>query len=274
MKKILVPIDFSADSVNALEHAISFANIIEADVRMIHVKRSKNFEMPFYFKDFDLVVGKSLDDFMNILIEKYKGQLKTKLDYKIREGNVFKEITNQAKYDDAYLIIMGTHGASGFEELMIGSNAFRVVSNAPCPIITIRNGFEHKELKNVVMPIDFSKETRQKVPFVTELARFFGATVHVIGVAEISSVDITSKINTYCTQVEEYLKEKGVKCTKEVLVGSNITDITIEYGKKVNAELITIMTDQLTNAAFWLGPYAQQMVNHSPIPVLSIRSQS
>ncbi|MBI5541537.1 MAG: universal stress protein [Bacteroidia bacterium] len=273
MKKILVPIDFSADSVNALEHAISFANIIEADVRMIHVKRSKNFEMPFYFKDFDMVVGKSLDDFMNILIEKYKGKIKTKLDYKIREGNVFKEITNQAKYDDAYLIIMGTHGASGFEELMIGSNAFRVVSNAPCPIITIRNGFEHKDLKNVVMPIDFSKETRQKVPFVTELARFFGATVHVIGVAEISSVDITSKINTYCTQVEEYLKEKGVNCTKEVLVGSNITDITIDYAKKVNAELITIMTDQLTNAAFWLGPYAQQMVNHSPIPVLSIRSQ-
>ena len=80
MKKILVPIDFSADSVNALEHAISFANVIGADVRMMHVKKSKNFEMPFYFKDFNMVVGKSLEDFMDILIEKYKGLLKNKLD--------------------------------------------------------------------------------------------------------------------------------------------------------------------------------------------------
>jgi nucleotide-binding universal stress UspA family protein len=274
MKKILVPIDFSADSVNALEHAISFANVIGADVRMMHVKKSKNFEMPFYFKDFNMVVGKSLEDFMDILIEKYKGLLKNKLDYKIREGNVFKEITNQAKYDDSYLIIMGTHGASGFEEMWIGSNAFRVVSNAPCPIITIRNGYERNILKNIVMPIDSSLSTRQKVPFVTELARFFGATVHILGVSEISSADVTAKITTYCTQVEEYLKEKGVNCTKNVLVGSNITDLTIEYAKTVDAELITIMTDQLTNAAFWLGPYAQQMVNHASIPVLSIRSQN
>jgi nucleotide-binding universal stress UspA family protein len=124
------------------------------------------------------------------------------------------------------------------------------------------------------MPIDSSLSTRQKVPFVTELARFFGATVHILGVSEISSADVTAKITTYCTQVEEYLKEKGVNCTKNVLVGSNITDLTIEYAKTVDAELITIMTDQLTNAAFWLGPYAQQMVNHASIPVLSIRSQN
>lgn len=274
MKNILVPIDFSADSINALEHAIAFSNIIGANVRMIHVKKSKNFEIPFYFKDFDLVIGKSLDDFMNILIEKYKGEVKNQLDYKIREGNIYKEITNQAKYDDAYLIIMGTHGVSGFEELWIGSNAFRVVSNAPCPIITIRNGYEHTKLKNIVLPIDSSPDTRQKVPFVTELAKFFNATVHVVGVTEFTDLNITNKVTKYCTQVEEYLKEKGVNCTKKMINGSNITDLTIEYSNEVKAELIAIMTEQVKNTVFWLGPYAQQMVNHSPIPVLSIRSQN
>ena len=274
MKKILVPIDFSADSVNALELAISYANVIGANVRMIHVKKSKNFEIPFYFKDFDLVVGKSLDDFMNILVDKYKGEVKNMLDYKIREGNIYKEITNQAKYDDSYLIIMGTHGVSGFEELWIGSNAFKVVSNAPCPIITIRNGFVHKHLKNIVMPIDLSKDTRQKVPFVTEFAKFFNATVHVIGVSETSDIELISRITKYTSQVEEYLKEKDVPCTKTIFSGSNITDLTIDYATKVKAEMIAIMTEQVKNTAFWLGPYAQQMVNHSPIPVLSIHSQS
>lgn len=274
MKKILVPIDFSADSVNALEFAIALANKIDAEIRMIHVKKSKNFEIPFYFKDFDLAIGKSLDDFMKILIDKYKGTIKNQFDYKIREGNIFKEITNQAKYDDAYMIIMGTHGVSGFEELWIGSNAFRVVSNAPCPIITIRNGYSNFEISNIVMPIDLSKDSRYKVPFVTEFARFYGATVHVVGVSETSASDIIAKVNTYCTQVEEYMKEKGIKCVKAVLSGSNITDLTIEYSRKVNAELISIMTEQMQNNAFWLGPYAQQMVNHSPIPVLSIRVQN
>ncbi len=272
MKKILVPIDFSADSVNALEFAIALANKIDAEVRMIHVKKSKNFEIPFYFKDFDLAIGKSLDDFMKILIDKYKGVIKNQFDYKIREGNIFKEITNQAKYDDAYMIIMGTHGVSGFEELWIGSNAFRVVSNAPCPIVTIRNGFSNKAIENIVMPVDLSKDSRHKVPYVTELARYFNATVHIVGVSETSAPDIVAKINTYCSQVEEYLKEKGIPCVKEIITGSNITDLTIEYAKKVNAELISIMTEQMQNNAFWLGPYAQQMVNHSPIPVLSIRS--
>jgi len=274
MKKILVPIDFSADSINALELAISFANTIDANVRMIHVKKSKNFEVPFYFKDFDLVIGKSLDDFMNILVGKYKGELKNLLDYKIREGNIYKEITNQAKYDDSYLIVMGTHGVSGFEELWIGSNAFRVVSNSPCPIITIRNGFLSKQLQNIVMPIDISNDTRQKVPFVTELAKYFNATIHIVGVSEINDLELTSRIAKYCSQVEEYLKEKGVACTKTVLTGSNITDLTIGYANQVKAEMIAIMTEQITNTAFWLGPFAQQMVNHSPVPVLSIHSQN
>jgi nucleotide-binding universal stress UspA family protein len=274
MKKILVPIDFSADSINALELAISYANIIDANVRMIHVKKNKNFEMPFYFKDFDLVIGKSLDDFMNILIDKYKGEIKNQFDYKIREGNIYKEITNQAKYDDSYMIIMGTHGVSGFEELWIGSNAFRVVSNAPCPIITIRNGFLNKKLKNIVMPIDLSNDTRQKVPFVTELAKYFNATVHIIGVSETTDIELNSRITKYTTQVEEYLKEKKVNCTKTILTGANITDLTIEYANKVKAELVAIMTEQVKNTVFWLGPFAQQMVNHSPVPVLSIHSQS
>lgn len=272
MKNILVPIDFSADSINALEHAISFANIVNANITLIHVKKNKNFEMPFYFKDFNLAVGKSVEDFMEIIINKYKDKVKNKLDFKIRQGNVYKEITNQAKYDDAYLIVMGTHGVSGFEELWIGSNAFRVVSNAPCPIITIRNGFLHKKLKNIVMPIDLSTESRQKVPFVTELAKAFDATVNILGVSEFKSVEIKAKLKAYCSQVEEYLKEKGVKYNKNILVGSNIIDQTIEYANKVNSELIVIMTEQPTNVAFWLGPNAQQMVNHSPIPVLSFRN--
>lgn len=272
MKNILVPIDFSGDSVNALEHAINIANTVKATVRMIHVKKGKNFAAPFYFKDFYCYQCDTLEDYFEILIKKYTEKAKFGLDFKIREGSVFKEVCNQAKYDDAYMIVMGTHGISGFEELFAGSNAFKVVSNAPCPIITIRHGYLRTGITKIVLPIDLSEESRKKVPFVTEIAKIFKAEIHVVSVIEINAKDLITKLEKYSTQVCEYITKKNVKCHFESLIGKNITDITIEYATKIEAELIAIMTEQSENTAnIVMGAYAQQMVNHSPIPVMCNR---
>jgi nucleotide-binding universal stress UspA family protein len=105
MKTILVPIDFSADSINALEHAIIIANKVEASIRLIHVVKSKNFEAPFVINEFTSTLSNSIDDFMKRILEKYEKKVKGGMDFKIREGKIYREICNQAKYDDAYLII-------------------------------------------------------------------------------------------------------------------------------------------------------------------------
>jgi nucleotide-binding universal stress UspA family protein len=273
MKKILVPIDFSGDSINALEHAITIANTMGSDIRMVHVKKSKSFDVPFYYTDVNLTEGKSLEDFFKMIINKYKASFKGKFDYKIREGKIYREITNQAKYDDTDLIIMGTHGVSGFEELWMGSNAFRVVSNAPCPVMTIRKGCTRKVIKKIVLPIDLSSETRKKVPVAAELAAKFGATIHVLSIAESSAKSVAAKLQNYCGQVEEYLKERKIKVVRKDLVGSNKTDAIIKYATENKTDLICIMTEQTENEInLFLGDYAQQMVNHSSIPVLSVRS--
>jgi nucleotide-binding universal stress UspA family protein len=194
------------------------------------------------------------------------------MDYKIREGVVYKEITNQAKYDDAYLIVMGTHGISGFEEYFIGSNAYKVVSNAPCPVITVRNGYTKKSLNKIILPIDVSRESRQKVPVVAELATMFDAEIHTVAVRETNAKNIVDKLEAYSEQVCDYFANKKVKCHTESIFGENITEMTIEYAKGVDADLIAIMTEQSENPKnLLLGAYAQQMVNHSPIPVLSVR---
>jgi hypothetical protein len=70
-----------------------------------------------------------------------------------------------AKMTDADLIIAGTHGVTGFEQYWIGSNAYRIVSYAPCPVITVRFDFDFdNDIRNVVLPIDATPDTRQKVP--------------------------------------------------------------------------------------------------------------
>jgi nucleotide-binding universal stress UspA family protein len=273
MKKIIVPIDFSGDSLNALEHAMVIANKFKADVSMIHVKgKRSNYDDAFDFQDFNTVLSTSIKDYFELKVKKYKDALYGKLDYKIREGKIYIEIVNQAKYDDANLIVMGTHGVSGFEELWMGSNAYRVVSHSPCPVLTLRNDFNKKEFSKIVLPIDITKETRQKVPFVTELARAFNAEIYVVSISDTDKQSILRELEQYNQQVYEYITNKKVKCHTDNLLGANLTDITIDFAAKVDADLIAVMTEQTESAKnIFLGTYAQQMVNHSPFPVLSFR---
>ena len=270
MKTILVPIDFSADSINALEHAIKFANAVKANIRMVHVQKSKNFKVPKYFIDFERMYSNNVDDYFKVILEKYKPKIMLGFDYVVRNGKVYREIVEQAIKDDAYLIIIGTHGISGFEEFWIGSNSYRVVSNAECPVVTIRNGYLRKTIKKIVLPIDMTIESRQKTNLTVEIAKFFNSEIHVVSVKETNTPAVVEKIERYVVQTTEYIKKKGIKCVNDSLLGSNITESTIEYAISVDAELISIMTEQVSSTKnLWLGKYAQQMVNHSPIPVLS-----
>ncbi len=275
-KKIIeVPVDFSKSSLNALEYAIEFANRAEADLRLIYVKKHKDYEPDFMLEKYVLEGVKNLNELFERLIEKYKDKFKGDFDYKIREGNISEEVTNQAKYDDAFLIIMGTHGISGFQEMWIGSNAYRVVSTAPCPVLTVRPQFKFDGIKKIILPLDVTETTRQKVGITAYIASLFDAEVEVLGVRETDLPKVIETINKSIDWTCNVLEKKGIKYTKDFIKCDNITDCTIKYAQEHGGSLISIMTEQPTN--FWdviLGKYAQQMVNHSPIPVLSVRPKS
>jgi nucleotide-binding universal stress UspA family protein len=272
MRLILVPIDFSADSINALEHGIKFANKIDANVRMVHIMQNVNFEKPFYFRDLKDFEGKTAQDFMNLIMYRHQPKTVNTLDYTIVKGNVSREIIKIAKNDKVDFIMMGTHGTSGGDSYWVGSNAFKVVINAPCPVVTIRNGFIRKQLTKIVLPIDASKHTRKKVTITADVAELYNAEIYVVGVTETSFSKIIKKVETWVKQTTDYLDQRGIRNKAEMLKGSNITDMTIDYAKSINAELISIMTEQGQHPiSLLMGPYAQHMVNNSPIPVLTIR---
>ncbi len=276
MKHILVPIDFSNDSINALEHAIMIANYTNCGIRLIHVKRKNaDYDPSFNLRDFDEVLKSGVIDNFERTIQVYSKELNAKFDYRIREGRIYTEICHQAKYGDAEMIIMGTHGVSGFEERWVGSNAFRIVSNATVPVLTIRYSFPKRDIKRIVLPIDIDKESRQKVPLVAELALLFGAELHVLDIRQDNKVATRKTLNEYIDQVMTYLKRRKVKCVRESLKGNNLSDLVIEYALLCDADMITVMIENNERSVpFWAEPYAQQMVNHSPIPVLSIHPTS
>ena len=131
-----------------------------------------------------------------------------------------------------------------------------------------------RPLSRIVFPIDSTLETRQKATFTGYLAKIHEAEVHILRLYSTKVKVIRQNVNFYSSQVERYLDQEGIRYRIETIETGNLADAMISYSKEVDANLISIMTEQETTTSnLWMGPYAQQIVNHSPIPVLSIHSR-
>ena len=268
---ILVAVDFSECSINALEHGITIANKADAGIEMMFVVKPDSSKD--IFTEGAQTLSAMVKDKFEELVEKYQPKLgKNKLTYLVKQGKVYQEIISEADKKEVFLVIAGTHGSSGFEEFWMGSNANRIVSALRKPVITIRGGVSiSRDLEKIILPLDSTPETRQKVPFTAYMAKIFNAEVHILRVYTSNVEAVIRKVDSYAEQVVKHLEEENIHYVLESVHADNLTDSTIEYALKVNANLISIMTEQETTARnLLLGPYAQQMVNHSPIPVLSM----
>ncbi len=274
MKIILVPIDFSTGSINALDYAIQIANVLVCNLRIVHVMTGKNY--PIQIADHFGKIGEpALQECMNILIEEKKTAYTVPngvFDYKLRTGNVVKEITNQAKYDDATIIVVGTHGVSGFEDNWIGSNSYRLVSHSSCPVLTIRNEFKYNGIKRIIIPIDITQGSRLKVPAATGMAKVFHSDVFVVGLRESNYEFVFNRVRTAAKQVQKYVEDQlDIEVQLDMLSGSGITEKLIEYSRENKADLIIENLIHSSNPLDNLVNFsANHIVNNSVTPVLFI----
>jgi nucleotide-binding universal stress UspA family protein len=268
MKTIIVPIDFSDESLTGLNLALMLANKTGANIQMVHVigkKGSTNKEL--LEKEHQIAKMKFEDILQNC---KEKSKINCNLSYTIKEGKIFKEITSLAdEYKDS-LIVLSTHGESGFEELFIGGNAYKITSHSRNPVITLRGSKIPSNVDKIVLPLDITFQTREKVPYTVELAKLFQSEIHLLSVRLSNIKSFDKKLHQYAEQVAAYIEFQKIPCTVEHLQGDNLTDITLDYSRKVNADLISIMTEQEKSVSnLLLGSYAHQMINKALIPVLS-----
>ncbi|MDP4290005.1 MAG: universal stress protein [Bacteroidota bacterium] len=273
MKSFLVAIDFSNCSVNALMHAAQLAHLTNARIEMIWVNNPAKTKVSIEDYTSTELIDEINDQFKqlaNKLQDKYIG---LNVDYLIREGKVYKEVKQQALESSSQLIVAGTHGKTGLEKFWIGSNVYRIVSTAPCPVLTVRTGVNvNDRIDTIVMPIDSTMETREKVTITGEIAQAIHAKVVVLKLYSKNMIEVRDSVDIYAEQVVDYLREEGVEVDLDVERAANLTETTIDYAKRTNANLIVIMTEQekkVTN--FLIGNYAHQMINTSPLPVISVR---
>ncbi|NNC83027.1 MAG: universal stress protein [Flavobacteriales bacterium] len=253
---ILIPFDNSESARVALRTAVNLSQRFDARLTMVCVNSDDDLERK-----------------VKKIIEKIKRRTDKDVIYIRPSGRVFSEVVDAAKSLGSDLIIMGTHGTSGVQDFFIGSNAYRVVSSSPVPVLTMRESFIKDSFDRIVIPMDDSSESRQKIPMVKKMASYFQSRVYVLATSKWDDEDTQNRVTRYSEQAVEMLTEQGIECKMSSHFGGNIANATMDYGDKVGADLIIAMSETEPAAGFFMGANAQRLVNHSEIPILTIHAE-
>ncbi|MFN8713538.1 MAG: universal stress protein [Bacteroidota bacterium] len=276
LQKILVPVDFSETGMLALEHAGHMAGLAKADLILLHVLpvNQYHFEIPepeLHIENYDRV-NAIVEERLNEAVESLRERHGVKARSLSAKGSVTREIIELANEEQVDLIVMGTHGAKGFEELFIGSNAHKVVSVAKCPVITVQTHVTRVGFTNIVLPIDRSVHSREKVNIALRFADLYDAKIHILGLLENNEEHENDKLQIVLDQVQHAVEQANLRFSRQTVKGTNLAYEAMRFGPEVNADLIVIMTEQESAlTGVFLGPRAKQIVNHSRIPVMSIK---
>ncbi len=277
IKKILVPIDFSEISSTVFSKTTTLAKLLKADLLLIHV-------VPHTGYGFSIVPEKR-NDLMNIqeiqmavsqkmdeLQAEIKNQYHITPEVYVSTGNIDAEIIDFAKNKKIDLIIMGTHGASGYKELFIGSNSQRVVTLSDIPVLTMQHDTKGLGFENILLPIDNSVHSREKVNLATSIAKQFGAKIHILGLNDSSDQTEINKFNYKIKSVEENIAAQNLPFKTTLVKGNKLAASAMEYADANKCDLIVINTGHESEiTGIFLGAFAQQIVNHSKVPVLSMK---
>lgn len=276
VKNILIPTDFSKTGELAVEHASFMARLFKANIYLLHVIETAKLTYSVYNADIKLPTLKEIDDVVLTQLNDIAKRLKKEYSITARvmcsHGNISKEIMNAVTANDIDLVIMGTHGTGGVNEFFVGSNAHKTITMCPCPIISVQTQAKTIGFTNIVLPIGDELHSRQKVDYAITLAKKYGSKLHILGLLDKSGNVDPAKFNIKLEAVEKAVKKAGLTYEIKTLKDDAFAVATLKYSKKVKADLIMVLTGHESKlTGMFLGAFAKQIVNHSKIPVMSIR---
>ena len=273
--KILVPIGFSDQSIIALGQAFNLARIKKSDVVLLSVIEEQSMIQSLFLDDRSDELKEKVRDKLKGIANEYRTKYMVDVDIMVAKGKVYEQINEVADMVSADLIVMGTNGVQEGVKKFIGSNAEKVVRLSKCPVITIK-GKQHRDgCENIILPLDLEKETKEKVTYALEYARYWNATIRIVSVVLKNNLEVREKLMKNIKQVEQFIQDAGVSCTAELIEGEKkqtLGDFVFDYEKNFDADLIMIMNKKeelsLSNN---ISVTARYIINNSEIPVMSIR---
>ena len=275
LKKILVPVDFTETSDIAMAEAISLAKLLNAKLFLIHVTEFDSFLIA---PDYNIPMPPSEE--LEAVAKQKLGKVASKIESEsgirpevhVSSGYVPEEIIQYSKKKNIDLILMGTHGASGSKEMFIGSNAQRVVTLSEIPVLTMQKKTGESGFKNILLPIDNSTHSREKVNLAMLIAELFNAKIHIIGLPDSKEKKELDKFNIKLKSVEKIIAADKLSYSVTMVGGESLAKAATDYAEQNKCDLIVINTGhESAITGIFLGAFHQQIVNHSKIPVLSMK---
>jgi nucleotide-binding universal stress UspA family protein len=273
IKKILVPTDFSACAENAAKFAGKIAEQFNAEVTLYHIYAIPVVDpvvpsgsMELYLKETELAAHNGLKK----AIDKFqKAFPKVTVKGKTKTGYAVHEIITHAKKSKHDLIVMGTTGASGFEELLVGSNTASVLEKAECLVLAVPARSKYTDFKHILYTTDLTMPESRTFSRLVELAKAFGAAITVLHVK--NEMDRYFKLSDI--RFENYGKMTGYNKVKyDEITSENVFDAINRYISKGDFDTVAMAThsrgffDKLFHRSL-----TKRMAYHTRIPLLSFK---
>ncbi len=273
MRTIVVPVDFSPASLNAVNYAMDMANTIKASVTLVYV-----YQFPVSISEAPVsgeFINNMIEDAEKSMVDLKKDLLhkwgeKIKIYTALKEGNVIMQVKDLCNTLDPYAVVMGAHGASAMERVLFGSNTLQAIGNLSWPLIIVPQGASFKYIRKIGLACDL-----QKVPEsvhaneIKKLVKEFHAQLHVLHV----NTGKDKMINDERIEGTEWLLEmlEEVKPQFHFINKENIEEAVNEFAEKNNLDMLIIIPKKhgLLEGLFHKS-HTKKMTMHTHVPVMSI----
>lgn len=263
-KNILVTWDFTSVSENAFQHGLKMARTIENGIRLLHVVK----------EDKHLATAEKK-------LQKETARLSAENNYPIEsvllKGSIFNEISKYTtEVTDISLVVMGTHGIKGRQKYF-GSNALRVIVGSPVPFVVVQDPPENMDkVSNIVFPVDFKSETKEKLQWAIFMGKYFNAKVHIFK-SPISDKSLAKKVNTNLNFTVRFLIQNNLDYEIHTArKNGNFNKQILEFSNQQKTDMILVTTTKhITFFDYLLGaPEQYVLANTSRIPIMVINPKA
>jgi len=280
--KILVAVDFEDQSMYALEHSYELARMFDADLLLLYVLEgtgilNKLRSPDEYLKNLIAEAHEKFDE-LEKLGKNITANTKVRVVSMVEKGKPYEKIIEIANDQNVLMIVMGRNSNSSIikKRRIIGSNTMNVIREAHCPVITINNKSNTK-IGKILLPLDFTRQTKKQVQKAIEFGGYFGSHINIISILNDDNKVTKLMKQVQLNQVKKAIQKNGIQCQTEFIINKDgdVGEIVLSHSKKIDADLIIIMTQQKKNFIhYYIGSTAQKVISDSEIPVLSIMPAS
>ena len=281
MKKILVPTDFSDHAEYALKVAAQIARKHNSEIFLLHM-----LEFPAHVNSDGIgesrAVGASADvPEVMFFMEKTRERFEETLNAPYLDGinvveaiqfeRAFEGIITHSKKHNIDLIVMGSHGASGFHEMFIGSNTEKVVRTSDVPVLVIKKEEGDFSPEKFVFASDFSDEIKKPFAKVVDFANSFNTHLHLVFINTPNDFKSTHAAEKAMHNFASQFQIKN-NYTTHVYNDINVEKGILHFANSINADLIGMCTHGRKGLAhFFNGSISEDLVNHSVRPVVTFK---